>query len=146
MSLRYRTCYIQQTIYIYICRGKRLLKNRYRKSLYENTEKLNVITNLDCGMPYLMPTPTLGRALMTFFTVAWSGNAKNMEAETWRTSYILRVIILVEVTADGQQRHRCGTGLRSPIHLTCGNNRFLLLEWSVSAQPWTAGGCQQNHY
>lgn len=38
-------------------------------------------------MPYLMPTPTLGNALMTFFTVAWSGNAKNMDAETWRTSY-----------------------------------------------------------
>ena len=35
-----------------------------------------------CGMPYLMPTPTLGRALTTFLTVFWSENANMIEAET----------------------------------------------------------------
>jgi hypothetical protein len=33
-------------------------------------------------MPYLIPTPTRGRALITFFTVVWSANANMMEAET----------------------------------------------------------------
>ena len=28
---------------------------------------------LDCGKPYLTPTPTRGKALMTRLTVAWSG-------------------------------------------------------------------------
>lgn len=32
------------------------------------------------GIPYLMPTPTRGSALITFFTVAWSGNANRIEA------------------------------------------------------------------
>ena len=35
---------------------------------------------LVCGIPYLMPTPTRGSALITFFTVAWSGNANRIEA------------------------------------------------------------------
>ena len=30
---------------------------------------------LVCGSPYFTPTPTLGRALTTFFTAAVSGNA-----------------------------------------------------------------------
>lgn len=33
-----------------------------------------------CGMPYLIPTPTLGSAFATRFTVAWSGNVKNTDA------------------------------------------------------------------
>jgi len=28
-----------------------------------------------CGIPYLIPTPTLGNALITFLTVLWSGKA-----------------------------------------------------------------------
>lgn len=38
------------------------------------------ITYLVWGIPYLMPTPTRGSALITFFTVAWSGNANRIEA------------------------------------------------------------------
>lgn len=36
---------------------------------------------LVCGIPYLIPTPTLGSAFITFFTVAWSGKANITEAE-----------------------------------------------------------------
>ena len=45
--------------------------------------KRNFLTNqyLVCGRPYLTPTPTLGRALTTFFKVAWSGKANMMAAE-----------------------------------------------------------------
>lgn len=31
-------------------------------------------------MPYFIPTPTLGSAFITFFTVAWSGNANSIDA------------------------------------------------------------------
>jgi hypothetical protein len=46
-------------------------------------------------MPYLMPTPTRGRALITFFTVAWSGNANMMDAGTQdiQTSVCKRVYL-----------------------------------------------------
>lgn len=37
---------------------------------------------LVCGIPYLIPTPTLGSAFITFFTVACSGKAKRIDAET----------------------------------------------------------------
>lgn len=39
-----------------------------------------VIAYLVWGIPYLMPTPTRGRALIIFFTVAWSENANRIEA------------------------------------------------------------------
>ena len=35
---------------------------------------------LVCGIPYLMPTPTRGKALITFFTVAWSAKANIIDA------------------------------------------------------------------
>ncbi len=35
---------------------------------------------LTCGIPYLIPTPTLGSALTTFFTVVWSEKANMIEA------------------------------------------------------------------
>lgn len=38
------------------------------------------IAYLVCGIPYLMPTPTRGSALIIFFTVAWSENANRIEA------------------------------------------------------------------
>lgn len=41
-------------------------------------EKKNA--HLVCGIPYLMPTPTRGRAFITFFTVAWSGKANIIDA------------------------------------------------------------------
>lgn len=41
----------------------------------------NVQAYLDWLRPYFTPTPTLGSALITFFTVAWSGNANIMAAE-----------------------------------------------------------------
>lgn len=37
-----------------------------------------------------MPTPTLGRAFMIFFTVAWSGNANRIDAETIIESSFMR--------------------------------------------------------
>ena len=40
------------------------------------------VTHLVCGRPYLTPTPTLGSAFTTFFTVAWSGKANITAAET----------------------------------------------------------------
>jgi len=39
-----------------------------------------VIAYLVWGIPYLMPTPTRGSALIIFFTVAWSENANRIEA------------------------------------------------------------------
>lgn len=39
-----------------------------------------VIAYLVWGIPYLMPTPTRGSALIIFFTVAWSENANKIEA------------------------------------------------------------------
>lgn len=42
--------------------------------------KSHTITHLVCGKPYLIPTPTLGNALMTLFTVFWSGNENITDA------------------------------------------------------------------
>lgn len=39
-----------------------------------------VIAYLVWGIPYLMPTPTRGSALIIFFTVAWSENVNRIEA------------------------------------------------------------------
>ena len=39
------------------------------------------VTHLVCGRPYLTPTPTRGNALITFFTVSWSGKANITAAE-----------------------------------------------------------------
>jgi len=39
-----------------------------------------VIAYLVWGIPYLMPTPTRGSALIIFFTVAWSENENRIEA------------------------------------------------------------------
>ena len=46
----------------------------------DQLRKVYIIAYLVCGIPYLMPTPTRGSALITFFTVAWSGNANRIEA------------------------------------------------------------------
>lgn len=42
-------------------------------------------------MPYLMPTPTLGNALITRFTVVWSGNENMMDAKTDNQPYKYRL-------------------------------------------------------
>lgn len=49
-------------------------------------------TCLVWGIPYLIPTPTRGNALMTFFTVNWSWKANRIEAETHKKSVSLQLI------------------------------------------------------
>ena len=63
-----------------------------------------VCVYLAWGSPYLMPTPTRGSKSITFFTVAWSGNANMMAAvETIRTSIIsLKTTLGTQLTAMHQ--------------------------------------------
>lgn len=62
-------------------------ENQFKKQMRAKKKKKGVeirIVYLVCGMPYLIPTPTRGNALMTLFTVLWSANENMMDAETKR--------------------------------------------------------------
>lgn len=68
-----------------------------KKELLERRIKLNqIVKYLVWGSPKIVPIPTRGRQLTTFFTVAWSGKLNmtptvNTRVEVWHdfTPFIL---------------------------------------------------------
>lgn len=96
-----------------------------------------ILAFLVCGMPYLMPTPTLGRALITFFTVFCSGNANIMDAvklvllhQTLKSMWnLLRLARKISIALF------CNKYLRENIALTSVKYHFPC-RWSQYFKTW----------